>query len=106
MVLFGTTEGGGDIVVTVVQGPRQDQIVRRKAAGRRHLDQPRGTGVRRRAELLRGRRHRPLEEIARPDVLARHEIGPAICELGDRRRRLEISESRAFQDALIRNKQE
>ena len=30
VVLFGTTDGDGDIVVTV-QGPRQDQIVRRKA---------------------------------------------------------------------------
>ena len=30
VVLFGVADGGGDIIVTV-QGPRQDQVVRRKS---------------------------------------------------------------------------
>ena len=62
VVLFGTSDGGADIVVTVV-GPRENQIVRRKARDRRHLAQSRQPGVRAGAELLRGGQQR----AARPD---------------------------------------
>jgi uncharacterized protein (TIGR02186 family) len=105
VVLFGTSDGEGDIVVTV-HGPRQDQMVRRKAevagiwVNRSRLafaDVPGYYAV-----AASG----PLEEVANPDVLARHELGvehlvlTPIDAAG-----LEISEIAAFQDALVRNKQ-
>jgi uncharacterized protein (TIGR02186 family) len=106
VVLFGAAEGGGDIVVTV-QGPRQDQIVRRKA---------RVAGIWINRDRLAFRRvpsyyavasTRPLAEIARPDVLARLEIGTEHLKLEPiDAAGLEISEIAAFQDALVRRKQE
>jgi uncharacterized protein (TIGR02186 family) len=106
VVLFGAAEGGGDIVVTV-HGPRQDQIVRRKA---------RVAGIWINRERLAFRQvpsyyavasTGPLEQIARPDVLARMEIGTEHIKLEPiDAAGLEISEIAAFQDALIRRKQE
>ena len=74
VVLFGVAESGGDIVVTV-QGPRENLIVRRKS---------RIAGIWVNRERLAFRRvpayyavasTEPLEQIARPDVLAQLEIG-------------------------------
>lgn len=106
VVLFGVAEGGGDIVVTV-HGPRQDQIVRRKA---------RVAGIWINRDRLAFRQvpsyyavasTGPLEQIARPDVLARMEIGTEHIKLEPiDAAGLEISEIAAFQDALIRRKQE
>lgn len=106
VVLFGTAQGGGDIVVTV-QGPRQDQIVRRKA---------RVAGIWINRDRLAFRHvpgyyavasTGPLEQIARPDVLARHELGVEHLKLAPiDATGLEISEIATFQDALIRRKQE
>lgn len=106
VVLFGAAEGGGDIVVTV-HGPRQDQIVRRKA---------RVAGIWINRERLAFRQvpsyyavasTGPLEQIARPDVLARMEIGTEHIKLEPiDAAGLEISEIATFQDALIRRKQE
>jgi len=105
VVLFGTTDGDGDIVVTV-HGPLQDQIVRRKAevAGiwinRDQLafaDVPSYYAVASSA---------PIEAIARADVIARHELGTEHLKLKPiDATGLEISEIAAFQDALVRNKQ-
>ena len=105
VVLFGTTDGDGDIVVTV-HGPLQDQMVRRKAevAGiwinRDRLafaDVPSYYAVASSA---------PLATIARPDVIARHEFGTEYLNLKPiDATGLEISEIAAFQDALVRNKQ-
>jgi uncharacterized protein (TIGR02186 family) len=106
VVLFGTAEAGGDIVVTVV-GPRQDQIVRRKA---------RVAGIWINRDRLAFRQvpsyyavagTGPLHEIARPDVLTRLEIGTDHLRLEPiDATGLEISEIAAFQDALVRRKQE
>ena len=105
VVLFGTSDGEGDIVVTV-HGPRQDQMVRRKAevAGiwinRSRLAFAQVPGYS--AVAASG----PLEEIANPDVLARHELGVEHLKLVPiDAAGLEISEIAAFQDALVRNKQ-
>jgi uncharacterized protein (TIGR02186 family) len=105
VVLFGTSDGDGEIVVTV-HGPREIQIVRRKArvAGiwinRTRLafaDVPGYYAV-----ASSG----PLDAIAHPDVLARHEIGVEHLKLKPiDAAELEISEIAAFQDALVRNKQ-
>ena len=105
VVLFGTTDGDADIVVTV-HGPLQDQIVRRKAevAGiwinRDRLafnDVPSYYAVASSA---------PIETIAHPDVIARHQFGTEYLNLKPiDATGLEISEIAAFQDALVRNKQ-
>jgi len=105
VVAFGTTDGDGDIVVTV-HGPLQDQMVRRKAqiAGiwinRDRLafaDVPGYFAV-----ASSG----ALETIADPDVIAWHEFGAEHLKLKPiDATGLEISEIAAFQDALVRNKQ-
>jgi uncharacterized protein (TIGR02186 family) len=105
VVLFGTIEGEGDIVVTV-QGPRQDQMVRRKSqvAGiwinRNRLAFAEVPGYYAVASSA------PIETIADPDVIARHELGAEHLKLKPiDGTGLEISEIAAFQDALVRNKQ-
>jgi uncharacterized protein (TIGR02186 family) len=105
VVLFGTAEDGGDLVVTV-HGPRQDQVVRRKA---------RVAGIWINRDRLEFRQvpsyyavasSGPLNQIARPDVLARLELGTEHLKLEPiDATGLEISEIAAFQDALIRRKQ-
>jgi uncharacterized protein (TIGR02186 family) len=105
VVAFGTTDGDGDIVVTV-QGPRQDQMVRRKARvggiwiNRDRLAFAEVPGYYAVASSA------PIETIARPDVIARHELGVEHLNLKPiGATGLEISEIAAFQDALVRNKQ-
>jgi uncharacterized protein (TIGR02186 family) len=105
VVLFGVSDGSADIVVTVV-GPRQSQIVRRK-------DRVAGIWVNRESlEFARVPSYyavassAPLDEIAEPEVLARHELGVGHLRLepvdaGD----LGTSQIASFRDALVRNKQ-
>ncbi|HEX5079321.1 MAG TPA: TIGR02186 family protein [Geminicoccaceae bacterium] len=105
VVLFGTSDGGADIVVTVV-GPRQNQIVRRKG-------QIAGIWVNR--ESLEFERvptyyavatSAPLDQIARADVLARHELGIEHLRLEPvDAAGLAESHIDAFREALVRNKQ-
>ena len=106
VVLFGTAEGGGDIVV-IVHGPREDQVVRRKArvagiwVNRDHL------GFRQVPGYYAVASTGPLDEIARPDMLARLEIGTEHLRLEPiDAAGLSISEITAFQEALIRRKQD
>jgi uncharacterized protein (TIGR02186 family) len=105
VVLFGVAEGG-DIAVTV-QGPREDLVVRRKS---------RVAGIWVNRERLAFRRvpayyavasTGPLEQIARPDVLAQLKIGTEYLDLEPiDASGFEISEIAAFKDALVRRKQE
>jgi uncharacterized protein (TIGR02186 family) len=103
VLLFGTTEGEGDVVV-VVRGPSTDTVVRRQA---------RVAGIWVNAESIRFENvpsyyavasSRPLEEIVPPGLAARQQIGVAQLRLvspeatSDRK----LAEFRA---ALIRNKQ-
>jgi len=105
VVLFGTSAGGTDIVVTVV-GPRENQVVRRKSrivgvwANRESLEFEHVPNYYAVASSA------PLDQIARSDVLARHLLGidhlhlrpvdPAGFDAG---------QIRSFRDALVRNKQ-
>ena len=105
VVLFGTSEGGADIVATVV-GPRENQIVRRKG---------RVAGIWVNRESLEFARvpsyyavasSAPLEQIARPEVLARHELGVDDLRLEPvDAAGLDAGEVAAFRAALVRNKQ-
>jgi uncharacterized protein (TIGR02186 family) len=105
VVLFGTSDGGADIVVTVV-GPRENQIVRRK-------DRIAGIWVNRESLEFMGvpsyyavASSAPLDQIAGPEVLARHELGVDYLRFqpvdpGD----LDEGEIATFREALVRNKQ-
>jgi uncharacterized protein (TIGR02186 family) len=105
VVLFGTIDGDGDIVVTV-HGPRQDQVVRRKgrvAGIWINRDQLAFADV---PDYYAVGSSGPLATVARPDVLARHEFGTEHLKLRPiDASGLEISKIAAFQDALVRNKQ-
>ncbi len=104
VVLFGTTEGRGDVVITVV-GPRHDQEVRRKA---------RVAGIWINRDRLVFKRvpsyyavasSGPLDRIAHPDVAARLELGTAHLKLEPvDAEDFEIDEIMAFRAALARNK--
>ncbi len=105
VVLFGTSDGGADIVATVV-GPRENEIVRRK-------DRIAGIWVNR--ESLEFERvpiyyavasSAPLEEIAEPEVLARHELGVEHLRLEPvDAAGFDADQIKSFRDALVRNKQ-
>jgi uncharacterized protein (TIGR02186 family) len=105
VVLFGTSDGGADIVITVV-GPRENEIVRRKG-------QIAGIWVNRESlEFARVPTYyavassAPLDQIAGPDVLARHELGVEHLRLEPvDPSGLEQTEIDAFRAALVRNKQ-
>lgn len=105
VVLFGTSDGEHDIAVTI-HGPREDHVVRRKArvagiwVNRDELtfkDVPAFYAV-----ASSG----PLARIARPDVMARHELGLEHLRLDPlHAETMDIGGITAFRDALIRNKQ-
>jgi uncharacterized protein (TIGR02186 family) len=105
VVLFGTSDGEHDIAVTI-HGPRQDQVVRRKA-------RIAGIWVNRDELTFKSvpsfyavATSRPLARFARPDVMARHELGLEHLRLDPLNAEgLDIGGITAFRDALIRNKQ-
>jgi len=101
VVLFGAIEGEGDVVV-VVRGPETAVEVRRKerTAGiwlnrsdMTFADVP---------SFYTVASTRPLEQLARPEVLERNRIGSTISPS---RRSTRRRSSRQFRQALIRNKQ-
>jgi uncharacterized protein (TIGR02186 family) len=106
VVLFGTSDGQGEIVVTV-HGPRQDTVVRRK-------DRIAGIWLNRDSlefvqvpDYYAIAASGPLDEIARPDVRARLELGVEHLKLEPRDAAgLERGEIAAFKKALVRNKQQ
>tara|TARA_R110000868_G_scaffold11751_17_gene57394 strand:+ start:24491 stop:25264 length:774 start_codon:yes stop_codon:yes gene_type:complete len=102
LLLFGATEGYGDIVVTVV-GPERDEIVRRK-------ERVAGIWVNGASVTFEGApayyriaASKPLTEIATARVLSRHQIGVDRVNLFTRSKRQPES-ILTFRDALIRNK--
>lgn len=105
VVLFGATDVGREIVVTVV-GPREEQVVRKKdriAGIWLNTDQMTFTGV---PNYYFVASSKPLDLIVDPAVRTRLELGvdylaldPVAAETRD------ISEIRTFEDALVRNKQ-
>lgn len=103
LLLFGATEGEGDIVVTVT-GPSRNEVVRRKervagiwvnGASVTFLEAP---------AYYRVAASRPLEDIAPPSVLAALQLGKERLDLFTRDGR-PGTEILAFREALIRNKQ-
>ncbi|WP_193182190.1 TIGR02186 family protein [Nisaea sediminum] len=105
LLLFGSVDDTGDIVVTVT-GPKENITVRRK-------DRVAGIWMNTKSIQFTGAPNfyavassRPLEEIAPPEVLARQEIGAnhlrlKVADGHDSRAREEVAE---FRKALIRRK--
>jgi uncharacterized protein (TIGR02186 family) len=103
VVLFGATDGGGDIVV-VVRGPARELVVRRKSrVGPIWINTRQFT-----FEDVPGfyavAASRPIDEISGPSVRALHQIGVENLRLAIRG---PVREDRAkeFRDALIRTQQ-
>ena len=89
-----------------MQGPREDQTVRSKARSLGiwlNRDRLAFAGV---PGYYAVAASGPIDKIAHPDVIARHELGAEHLKLKPiDATGLEISEIAAFQDALVRNKQ-
>jgi uncharacterized protein (TIGR02186 family) len=103
VLLFGATQGRGDVAV-VVQGPEERVVVRRKkrVAGiwvnRESMEFERVPAL----YFVAG--SRPVEEIAAETVLARHRIGTEHVR-PQHMEKAPLAEVTAFREALIRNKQ-
>lgn len=103
VLLFGATEGEGDIVV-VVRGPDTTTVVRRKS---RELGiwinsaQATFTGV---PAFYRLAASRPLDEILSPQLQARHQLGIANLRFSTARARSpqDVAE---FRNGLLRNRE-
>jgi uncharacterized protein (TIGR02186 family) len=103
VVLFGATEGSGD-VIAVMRGPERDAVVRRKSrvAGIWiNTADVTFTAVPSYYAVLSSR---PLDEIAPPAMQALHEIGLANLRLGVTGKH-SPEEVAAFRAALIRERQ-
>lgn len=102
LLLFGATEGFGDIVVTV-EGPKRDEIIRRKerVAG----IWVNGTSVtfQNAPAYYRTAASKPLSEIAAPEVLEKLQIGSSRIDLSTRSSR-GAETILEFRDAFIRSK--
>lgn len=102
VVMFGTKEGKGDIVITV-EGPGFDTIIRKKnhiAGFWINRDQMTFIDI---PGFYKVASTRPIEEIANVAVLKRHMIG--MRHLRYTPKDLDISEFRDFKYSLIRLKQ-
>jgi uncharacterized protein (TIGR02186 family) len=103
VVLFGTTDGSGDVAI-VVTGPRLPAIVRRKT---RVIGMWMNTDSVRFAlapSYYSVATSRPLDQIVDKTVLERQQIGVPQLQL-DPQETLNPQELAAFRTALIRNKQ-
>ncbi|HUN45350.1 MAG TPA: TIGR02186 family protein [Stellaceae bacterium] len=101
VVLFGATDGGGDVIV-VVRGPERDMVVRHKskvAAVWVNTRQATFTSV---PSFYSVASSRPVEEIAPPAVRQLHQIGLEYLRLNTQRP-LSPQEATDFRAAFIRN---
>jgi uncharacterized protein (TIGR02186 family) len=104
VVLFGATDGTGD-VIAIVRGPEHDAVVRRKSrvAGLWvNTKQMTFTGV---PSYYAVYSSRPLDEIAPPQMQALHQIGLANLRLAASEKNRSAEEINDFRAALIRERQ-
>lgn len=103
VLLFGATEGEGDVIV-VMRGPENPVVVRRKSrvlAVWINRERATFTGA---PSFYRLAASRPLEEITTPALRARHQIGVDTLRLTpDRNMRSDRLEE--FRAGLVRNKE-
>jgi uncharacterized protein (TIGR02186 family) len=103
VLLFGATEGEGDVVV-VVRGPDTSTVVRRKSREVGiwlNTAQVTFTGV---PAFYRMASSRPLNEITSPQLRARHQLGIENLRFNTVRPR-SPQEIAAFRDGLLRNRE-
>jgi uncharacterized protein (TIGR02186 family) len=101
MVLFGATEGSGDIIV-VVRGPEHDVVVRRKSRVAGLWVNTRDAVFSFVPSYYAVYSSHPLEEIAPPPVQALHQIGLANLRFDIAGKPRAADEVAAFRAALIR----
>jgi len=104
VVLFGSTDGTGDIIV-VVRGPERDTIVRRKSRVAGLWINKRQVTFTSVPSYYAVFSSRPLEEIAPPSVQALHQIGLTNLHLGVLERKRSPDDVANFRAALIRDRQ-
>lgn len=104
LLLFGATDGTGDVVV-VVRGPLRDQVVRRK-------DRVSGVWVNREAinftdvpDYYAVASNRPIDEFISREVRDANQIGAAHLNLSSAREGIAPGKFNDFRNALIRGKQ-
>ena len=102
LLLFGATEGSGDIVVTVV-GPQRDEIVRRKERVAGIWVNGASVTFEAAPAYYRIAASKPLDEIASPAILERLQIGTNRIGLFTQSQR-PADHILTFRNALIRNK--
>jgi uncharacterized protein (TIGR02186 family) len=102
LLLFGATEGSGDMIVTVV-GPERDEIVRRKERIAGIWVNGASVTFEQAPAYYRIAASKPLTEIASEEVLSRFQIGSDRIELFTHSRRPAAS-ILTFREAFIRNK--
>lgn len=102
LLLFGATEGYGDIVVTVV-GPLREEVVRRKQRVAGIWVNGASVTFDKAPAYYHIAATRPLKEIAPADVLEKLQIGVGRIGLFTRSKR-SAAEILTFRKALIRNK--
>jgi len=102
LLLFGSVEGDGDVVVAV-RGPNQTELLRRR-------DRVLGVWINRYSATITDApvyyhiaSTRPLDQIAATNMLDRHRLGVRHLNLGVRRRDSEKSDD-DYRDALLRIK--
>ncbi|MFM7343850.1 MAG: TIGR02186 family protein [Tagaea sp.] len=103
LLLFGATEGEGDVVV-LVRGPEGETAVRRKSrvAGIwLNTDELRFSGV---PTFYRVAASRPLAEFITPALRQRHQIGTEFLRLTPLRE-ANVETVQAFRAGLVRNKE-
>ena len=104
VVLFGSTDGAGDIIV-VVRGPERDTIVRRKSRVAGLWINKRQVTFTSVPSYYAVFSSRPLDEIAPPNVQALHQIGLTNLHLGVVEGKRSADEIANFRAALIRDRQ-
>jgi uncharacterized protein (TIGR02186 family) len=106
VVLFGATDGPGDVAV-VIQGPPTEVMVRRKSRVAGIWINAASMEFQQVPSFYSVATNRPLEQIIGDAVLARHEIGLGHLRLAPLNPgRASPDRIREFREALIRNKQE
>lgn len=102
LLLFGATEGFGDIVVTVA-GPKRDEIIRRKERVAGIWVNGASVTFENAPAYYRTAASKPLEEIAPPEILRKLQIGSDRIDLFTRSDRPAAS-ILTFRNAFIRSK--
>ena len=102
LLLFGATEGSGDIVVTV-EGPRRDEIIRRKERVAGIWVNGASVTFEKAPAYYRTAASKPLDEIAAPAILEKLQIGSDRIDLFTRTAG-DAASVLTFRDAFIRTK--